>query len=208
MRVSLGTDVLASAIISRGLCHDVVRIVLEEDDLVVSRLVVEGFTAVLRDNRGALPPSLAKALHLLDYAEVTADPRITADLGNLQSGDASILAAAIEADALVTGDLELVEAAEGSAIPALAPRRLMGILRHGAPYPEAPDADSQVSEARAIPVREMTFQFALYIVELYRALRNRKEHIISKQLLRSGASIGAMVEEASAAERRGTSSAR
>ena len=45
-----------------------------------------------------------------------------------------------------------------------------------------------------------SFEFALEIVELYTILRNNNEYVISKQVLRSGTSIGANVEEATAAQ--------
>lgn len=45
-----------------------------------------------------------------------------------------------------------------------------------------------------------SFQFALKMIALYKTLTENKEFIISKQLLRSGTSIGANVEEAIAAQ--------
>ncbi len=46
-------------------------------------------------------------------------------------------------------------------------------------------------------IQEKSFCFALRIVKLYKYLKeNKKEYILSKQLLRSGTSIGANVEEA------------
>src|SRR5690554_3967472 len=45
-----------------------------------------------------------------------------------------------------------------------------------------------------------SFDFALSIIELYVHLKKNNEFIISKQLLRSGTSIGANVEEAIAAQ--------
>lgn len=47
-----------------------------------------------------------------------------------------------------------------------------------------------------------TFDFALSIVNLYIALKNENEFIISKQVLRSATSIGANIEEAIAAQSR------
>ena len=44
-----------------------------------------------------------------------------------------------------------------------------------------------------------SFDFALTIIDLYKKLKNESEHVISKQLLRSGTSIGANVQEATAA---------
>lgn len=47
------------------------------------------------------------------------------------------------------------------------------------------------------PVAEKSFQFAIRIVNLYRYLSSeKKEYVLSKQLLRSGTSIGANVAEA------------
>lgn len=50
------------------------------------------------------------------------------------------------------------------------------------------------------PIKERSFNFALSIVKLYKILQEKNEFIISKQLLRSGTSIGANIEEASAAQ--------
>jgi four helix bundle protein len=50
-------------------------------------------------------------------------------------------------------------------------------------------------------VRDKSFDFAIRIVKLYQYLiSNKKEFILSKQLLRSGTSIGAMIREAEHAE--------
>ena len=46
------------------------------------------------------------------------------------------------------------------------------------------------------PARKKSFQFALNIISLYKKLLLEKEFIISKQILRSGTSIGANLEEA------------
>lgn len=49
------------------------------------------------------------------------------------------------------------------------------------------------------PVYDKSFNFALLMVELFRKLKSDNEFVISKQLLRSGTSIGANIMEASAA---------
>ncbi len=50
-------------------------------------------------------------------------------------------------------------------------------------------------------IREKTFAFAIRIVNAYRFLKEeKKEFVLSKQLLRSGTSIGANVEEAIGAQ--------
>ncbi len=49
-------------------------------------------------------------------------------------------------------------------------------------------------------VLHKSFEFALDIIKLYKELQNKNEYVISKQLLRSGTSIGANTEEAQAAQ--------
>ena len=49
-------------------------------------------------------------------------------------------------------------------------------------------------------VMDLSYSFALKIVELYKYLTSQqKEYVLSKQLLRSGTSIGANISEAQAA---------
>lgn len=45
-------------------------------------------------------------------------------------------------------------------------------------------------------IQTKSFEFALIIIKLYTQLVKEKEYVISKQLLRSGTSIGANIEEA------------
>jgi len=50
-------------------------------------------------------------------------------------------------------------------------------------------------------IKNKSFAFALKIVKLYRMLQEeKKEFVLSKQLLRSGTAIGALVSEAEQAE--------
>lgn len=49
-------------------------------------------------------------------------------------------------------------------------------------------------------IKNKSFAFALRIVKLYKFLCDKKEFVLSKQLLRSGTAIGALVREAEHAE--------
>ena len=50
-------------------------------------------------------------------------------------------------------------------------------------------------------LKEKSFDFALRVISIYKTLvEDKREYILSKQLLRSGTSIGAMVREAQNAE--------
>ena len=51
-------------------------------------------------------------------------------------------------------------------------------------------------------VRQKSFAFALEIISLYKQLQSEKEFVLSKQMLRSGTSIGANIEEALAGQSR------
>jgi four helix bundle protein len=51
-------------------------------------------------------------------------------------------------------------------------------------------------------IQKKSYDFALKIVFIYRKLCGANEYVLSKQLLRSGTSIGANVEEAQAAQSR------
>ena len=49
-------------------------------------------------------------------------------------------------------------------------------------------------------ILDQSFDFALKIIELAKFLKNKKEYVISNQILRSGTSVGANVTEAQAAQ--------
>ena len=49
-------------------------------------------------------------------------------------------------------------------------------------------------------IKNKSFAFALRIVKAYQFLSEKKEYVLSKQMLRSGTAIGAMVREAEQAE--------
>jgi four helix bundle protein len=51
-------------------------------------------------------------------------------------------------------------------------------------------------------ILDKSFNFSLKVIELYKILTSKNEYILSKQILRSGTSIGANVEESTAAQSR------
>jgi four helix bundle protein len=72
----------------------------------------------------------------------------------------------------------------------------------GSVYGTPDEGDLWVGEATPGPTRNKSFDFALAIIQLFTKLQDRREYVLSKQLLRSGTSIGANVEEAVAASSR------
>ena len=49
-------------------------------------------------------------------------------------------------------------------------------------------------------IQEKTFLFAKNIISIFKILKSEREYIISKQLIRSGTAIGALIEETIGAE--------
>lgn len=49
-------------------------------------------------------------------------------------------------------------------------------------------------------VKDKSYTFAIQIVELYKVLIEKKEFVLSKQLLRSGTAVGALIQESEHAE--------
>jgi four helix bundle protein len=49
-------------------------------------------------------------------------------------------------------------------------------------------------------IAELSFDFALQVISLYRILLENREFVLSKQLLKAATSIGANIEEAGAAQ--------
>jgi putative PIN family toxin of toxin-antitoxin system len=201
VRVFFDTNVLVSAFVSRGLCTDLLKIVLGEHDLLVSNLVVEEFEHVLRDKLGVPKNILENALGIFAHVEVVPNGP------EFEKNDDTILAAAIdcEADIFVTGDHELLTVAKRFPIPAVSPRKFMELLRvPGDSYPIPPDGDGDPRVSEQIPgtVREMAFEFALSIINLCKTLEEGRGGVLARQLLRAGASIGANLEEGGTAESR------
>ena len=69
-------------------------------------------------------------------------------------------------------------------------------------YQAVVDFDLMVSDKGPNPIREKSFTFAITVIHLYKRLQSAREYVVSKQLLKSGTSIGANVEEAMAASSR------
>lgn len=204
MRVFLDTNVLVSAFVSRGLCADLLKIVLRNHDLVVSQLVLVEFERVLRDKLGASEPDLKRAMLVFDHIEVVADPPTMPLNPTLDNADAAILTAAVggEVDVFVTGDRELLCSMDRTTLPIVTPRRFMELIRTtGDTYPSATESDgeSRVSEHAPAAAREKAFEFAISVVTLCRALEGVAAIELSRRLLHAGTRIGLNLEDAASA---------
>jgi putative PIN family toxin of toxin-antitoxin system len=125
MKVFLDTNVLASAIATRGLCADVLRDVFASHALVTSALVLEELTRVLRHKFDVPRELAAGVIALLRQDAVIAEPGPVPGLKLKDKDDLSILSSAVSADAdvFVTGDKILLEIGRVGRLDVLSPRQ-------------------------------------------------------------------------------------
>jgi len=109
VRVLLDTNVIISAVATRGLCADVFRAVLAAHELVTCPQVLQEVRRILIMKFGVPEQLSAEYLELISQEAVVAEPADLPDLPIQDKDDAEIVAAAISARAevLVTGDHEL-----------------------------------------------------------------------------------------------------
>ena len=130
MKVFLDTNVIVSAVTTRGLCADVFRAVLADHDLVTSTKVLQEVQRILK-LKFAVPDEL-----IAEYLEIIKEDSVLAEAGDLpvlsikDKDDVEIVAAAVTAKAnvLVTGDREVqgLKRIQGTRI--VSPREFWGEL--------------------------------------------------------------------------------
>ena len=133
-RVCLDSNVLVAAFASRGLCADVVRLVLTDYHLVVPEVVAEEVRRVLTTKLKLSAAGLATVDAVLSRCEIV--PRGTAPSPTAvrDPDDERVLADALAggAEILVSGDTDLLAVATRSPIPILSPRAFMTLARGSA----------------------------------------------------------------------------
>jgi putative PIN family toxin of toxin-antitoxin system len=131
MRIFFDTNVLASALATRGLCADLYRVVVAEHELLTGEVNLSELRRVLRE-RFHVPAPVVKdtELALRQNTIVPVPERILA-VKVRDPDDAWVLASAVagSADALVTGDKDLLSIAKQAPLKILAPRQLWELLR-------------------------------------------------------------------------------
>jgi putative PIN family toxin of toxin-antitoxin system len=130
-RVCLDTNVLVAAFVARGLCADLLALVLSEFDLAVPEVVAEELRRVLRNKFKASPEALAAVEAVLDRCEVIPQTNSPSPVSVRDPDDERVLAAAMQgkADFQVTGDDDLLSVAEESPVRILSPRAFMMLVR-------------------------------------------------------------------------------
>lgn len=124
MRVLLDTNVIVSAVTTRGLCADVLRAVLLDHELVVCPKILLELQRILQTKFSVVEELIAEYLEFLSQDTIMAEPVQLPDLPIQDKDDIEIVAAAISAKAevLVTGDRELQEIQNVRKVRILSPR--------------------------------------------------------------------------------------
>lgn len=135
MRGFLDTNVLVGAFLARGLCADLLRLVLTEHTLVSSEVAIsEVAISELREvlsRKGKLPIAQIHAIEtFLRDQPIAPRPEQTLELGLIDADDEWVVASAvlIDADLFVTGD-QGVLACMAPPIPIINPRGCWEQLR-------------------------------------------------------------------------------
>ncbi len=124
MKVFLDTNVLTSAFAARGLCADLMRLVLAEHELQTGAVNLVELRHVLRDRFKASTPQIDRIVTLLSDQTIVAKPNALIAIKVRDGHDAWVLASAVAggADMLVTGDKDLLVIAAKAPLPVVTPR--------------------------------------------------------------------------------------
>ena len=131
MRVCLDTNVLVAAFASRGLCADLLRRVIAEHELVLPEVVEEELRRILTKKLKLSGEALASVQAVLDRYERAPRTQTQSPLRLRDPDDEKILVDALAAGAqiLVSGDRDLLVAAQESPIPIVSPRAFWTLIR-------------------------------------------------------------------------------
>lgn len=133
MRVYLDTNVIVSAVATRGLCADVLHVVVADHDLVVGARLLAEVRRVLR-TKLRLPADAVSEVEafLRQQGDVAAAPAVHR-VKIRDPADVRILAEALggAAGILVTGDRDLLDVADKAPLRIVSPRGMWDLLRSG-----------------------------------------------------------------------------
>jgi len=130
----LDTNVLVSAFTARGLCADLLRLVLAEHELLTGEVNLAELRRILADRFHATPQQVQVVEDQLREHTIVPRPDVPSRLTIRDPDDAWVLASASngQAELLVTGDQDLLTVADRAPIPIVSPRAAWERLR-GAP---------------------------------------------------------------------------
>jgi putative PIN family toxin of toxin-antitoxin system len=130
LKVYLDTNVVVSAVATRGVCADLLHVILAEHELVLGETVLTEMRRVLRRKIGLSRDTIGELETFLRRQSTVVTAREAVSTTTLDAADAAVLAEAATAavDVLVTGDRDVLEVAD-SPVTIVSPRGLWERLR-------------------------------------------------------------------------------
>jgi putative PIN family toxin of toxin-antitoxin system len=131
VRIFLDTNVLVSGFAARGLCAEVLELVLLDHDLITGRNVLRELQKALREK---LKLPMTRATEVVEFVSSEAtqvvDKAAPAAL-DVDAADALVIGEALagKADLFVTGDAALLKLAAAGSVKIVSPRQLWETLR-------------------------------------------------------------------------------
>ena len=137
MRVALDTNVLVSAVATRGLCADVLNLVLAEHELIVGEAVLSELRRVLSERIRVPTKTVDEVLALLRHEGLVVKKAESFPVKIRDRDDLVVLSEAIagNAEVLVTGDRDLLEVTDALPLQVLSPRGFWDRLRENTAPP-------------------------------------------------------------------------
>jgi putative PIN family toxin of toxin-antitoxin system len=131
MRVFLDTNVLVSAIATRGLCADVLREILVSHQLIVSDPLLDELKNVLHSKIGIPPEIISDFVEVLTQDAILSEPTELSKINITDKDDIIILSTALNGNAelFVTGDKELLEQEKIQTMKIVSPRMFWETLK-------------------------------------------------------------------------------
>ncbi len=126
MRVVFDTNVVVAGIVAEGLCREILEIHVPEHSAILSQVLWDELVVTLRKKFGLTPEDLP-ILALYRQHAAWCDPAKLAEAVCRDPDDDWVLATALagDADAIVSGDADLLTLASYSGIEMLSPRQFV-----------------------------------------------------------------------------------
>ena len=131
MRVFLDTNVLVSAVATRGLCADVLREILVSHQLVISSPLIAELKNILHTKIGTSQEIISDFIELLTQDSILSERTTLTNIDIRDKDDIVIISTALNGNAeiFVTGDKELIELGIVQSMQIVSPRMFWEALK-------------------------------------------------------------------------------
>ena len=136
MRVFLDTNLLVSAVATRGLCADVLREILVSHQLVISSPLIDELKEILHAKIGIPQEIISDFIELLTQESIFSEKTTLTHLDAKNEDDIVLRSTALNGNAeiFVTGDKELLALGIVQSMQIISPRMFWETLKTQPPY--------------------------------------------------------------------------